>query len=237
MKMEQNKRILLVHPEISRTKYNFAGIIDNEPLELEYLWTALENAGFEPHIWDGQVETEPFVKRLSELSPAAVYICGRTRQEGFMKEYACERLYRDARILSIYEGTSQLQVVAAMKGIASGAYLKQIESYDARVAEGLAAGLGEKAAPAAELQRCLDVLRKATDGYRRFYELAATEGTTSERFEHATRALTEVLAAIVMGYLLLLDSQRDARFLSSCQYFVREAIGQASRHIATLENC
>ena len=64
-----------------------------------------------------------------------------------------------------------------------------------------------------------------------------TEGTTSERFEHATRALTEVLAAIVMGYLLLLDSQRDARFLSSCQYFVREAIGQASRHIATLENC
>ena len=88
MKMEQNKRILLVHPEISRTKYNFAGIIDNEPLELEYLWTALENAGFEPHIWDGQVETEPFVKRLSELSPAAVYICGRTRQEGFMKEYA-----------------------------------------------------------------------------------------------------------------------------------------------------
>ncbi len=88
MKMEQNKRILLVHPEISRTKYNFAGIIDNEPLELEYLWTALEKAGFEPYIWDGQVENEPYIKRLKELSPSAVYICGRTRQEGFMKEYA-----------------------------------------------------------------------------------------------------------------------------------------------------
>ena len=40
-----------------------------------------------------------------------------------------------------------------------------------------------------------------------------------------------------MGYLLLLDSQRDARFLPSCRYFVREAIGQASRFVAELENC
>ncbi|MBQ5618007.1 MAG: acyl-CoA dehydrogenase family protein, partial [Alistipes sp.] len=36
---------------------------------------------------------------------------------GFMKDYACERLYRDARILNIYEGTSQLQVVAAINGV------------------------------------------------------------------------------------------------------------------------
>lgn len=51
-----NKRILLVHPEISRTKYNFAGVIDNEPLELEYIFAVLKNSGFEPYIWDGQVE-------------------------------------------------------------------------------------------------------------------------------------------------------------------------------------
>jgi hypothetical protein len=86
--MMKNNTVLLVHPEISRTKYNFAGIIDNEPLELEYICTALENAGFEPHIWDGQVEKVPFISKLHELQPAAVYICGRTRQESFMKEYA-----------------------------------------------------------------------------------------------------------------------------------------------------
>ena len=84
--MERNT-VLLVHPEISRNKYNFAGIIENEPLELEYIYTVLANAGFEPRIWDGQVEKVPFVKRLRELKPVAVYICGRTRQEGFMKEY------------------------------------------------------------------------------------------------------------------------------------------------------
>ena len=175
----------------------------------------------------------PLVKlNASEFANRCAYDCIQVHGgSGFMKEYACERLYRDARILSIYEGTSQLQVVAAMKGIASGAYLKQIESYDARVAEGLAT------APNAEMQHCLDVLRKATGLYSKLYDLAAAEGTTSERFEHSTRALTEVLSNIIMGYLLLLDSQRDARFMKSCRYFVRESIGQVSQHLAELENC
>ena len=48
---------------------------------------------------------------------------------GYMKEYACERLYRDARILSIYEGTSQLQVVAAIRGVTNGFFLQKIENY------------------------------------------------------------------------------------------------------------
>lgn len=175
----------------------------------------------------------PLVKlNASEFANRCAYDCIQVHGgSGFMKEYACERLYRDARILSIYEGTSQLQVVAAMKGIASGAYLKQIESYDGRVAEGLAANAN------ADMQHCLDVLRKATGLYSKLYDLAAAEGTTSERFEHSTRALTEVLSNIIMGYLLLLDSQRDARFLKSCKYFVRESIGQVSQHLAELENC
>ena len=175
----------------------------------------------------------PLVKlNASEFANRCAYDCIQVHGgSGFMKEYACERLYRDARILSIYEGTSQLQVVAAMKGIANGAYLKQIESYEARVAEALAA------APEAGKQHCFDVLLKATEGYKKLYELATVDGTTSERFEHTTRALTEVLSNIIMGYLLLLDSLRDDRFLASCRYFVREAIGQASQHVAELENC
>ena len=46
---------------------------------------------------------------------------------GFMRDYACERLYRDARITSIYEGTSQLQVVAAVRGVSNGTAAKYIE--------------------------------------------------------------------------------------------------------------
>ena len=50
---------------------------------------------------------------------------------GFMKDYPIERLVRDARITNIYEGTSQLQVVAAIRGVTTGQFLKQIrEEYE-----------------------------------------------------------------------------------------------------------
>lgn len=87
--MQDNNRFLLIHPEISRTKYNFAGVIDNEPLELEYLCALLRQKGYEPDIWDGQVEKIPLTEKLRAFQPGYVYICGRTRQENFMKEY-CE---------------------------------------------------------------------------------------------------------------------------------------------------
>ena len=86
----KNKRVLLVHPEIARTKYNFRGVIDNEPLELEMLWTLLKAEGAVVDIWDGQVEEKPFRARMRSFRPDAVYICGRTRQEPFMKEYCTE---------------------------------------------------------------------------------------------------------------------------------------------------
>ena len=50
---------------------------------------------------------------------------------GFMKDYACERIYRDARITSIYEGTTQLQVVAAIRHVTTGTYLNKINEYAA----------------------------------------------------------------------------------------------------------
>lgn len=50
---------------------------------------------------------------------------------GFMKDYTCERLYRDARITSIYEGTTQLQVVAAIRHVTTGTYLNKIREFEA----------------------------------------------------------------------------------------------------------
>jgi 3-(methylthio)propanoyl-CoA dehydrogenase len=53
---------------------------------------------------------------------------------GFMKDFPIERLYSDARITSIYEGTSQLQVVAAIRGVTSGAFLGVIrDKYEKEV--------------------------------------------------------------------------------------------------------
>ena len=50
---------------------------------------------------------------------------------GYMKDFPIERIYRDARITNIYEGTSQLQVVAAIRGVSTGQYLNQINAYAA----------------------------------------------------------------------------------------------------------
>ncbi|WP_234408946.1 acyl-CoA dehydrogenase family protein [Marinilabilia salmonicolor] len=50
---------------------------------------------------------------------------------GFMKDYPIERIYRDARITTIYEGTTQLQVVAAIRGVTTDGYLKRIREFEA----------------------------------------------------------------------------------------------------------
>lgn len=51
---------------------------------------------------------------------------------GYMKDYPVERLLRDARITTIYEGTSQLQVVAAVRGVCSGAFERHVEELEQR---------------------------------------------------------------------------------------------------------
>ena len=130
-----------------------------------------------------------------------------------MKEYACERLYRDARILTIYEGTSQLQVVAALKGIVSGGYLKIVADYDAKAAE---------LTLTPELNECLNMLREGVKRYNAMYENAATDGTSAPRFEHQARKLTEYVALIIMGYLLLFDSVRDNSYTDACRWLTEQ---------------
>jgi len=49
---------------------------------------------------------------------------------GYMKDYAAERYLRDARITTIYEGTSQLQVVAAIRGVTSGAFENFVAAFE-----------------------------------------------------------------------------------------------------------
>ena len=79
-------KILLANPETSRSKYDFAGIIDDEPYDLECLMTYLKKRGHEVHLWDGQINKD-FRGTVKSFSPEYVYFCGRTRQENFIKEY------------------------------------------------------------------------------------------------------------------------------------------------------
>ena len=82
-----DKKILLVHPEVSRNKYNFNGILENEPLELEYLSAVLKQEGYDPEIFDVPREAVSLEEKLRQYRPDVFYICGRIKQEVFMKEY------------------------------------------------------------------------------------------------------------------------------------------------------
>ena len=166
----------------------------------------------------------PLTKLMSsEYSNQNAYDCIQVHGgSGFMKEYTCERLYRDARILSIYEGTSQLQVVAATKGIANGSYLKRIADYDAMPV-------------ATEYEALRETLRQMTADYSAMHARLTAEGA-GDAFEHHVRRLAETLAYIIMGYLLILDATRDSRFAESAKWIVRFGQAEVAKHMCAI-NC
>ena len=124
---------------------------------------------------------------------------------GFMKEYPVERLYRDARITTIYEGTSQLQTVAAIRYVTTGAYLTQIREY-------------EKEEVRPEFQYLKDKLVAMTDEYEKACAIVAGF-QNNEVIDFHARRLVEMAAHIIMSYLLLLDSQRCDDFIASAKIY------------------
>ena len=125
---------------------------------------------------------------------------------GFMKDYACERIYRDARITSIYEGTTQLQVVAAIRHVTTGTYLNQIRAYEAE----------EYAAPLAALK---EKLVKMTALYEEAVN-AVAEVKNAEYTDFHARRMVEMAGHIIMGYLLLGDATRNESFVKSANVYV-----------------
>ena len=135
---------------------------------------------------------------------------------GFMKDYACERLYRDARITSIYEGTTQLQVVAAIRHVTTGTYKALIDGYAATEVR-------------PELQAIKDRLAALTEKYVAAVEhVSAVEDSAYADF--MARRLVEMAGNLVMSYLLLLDANRDAKFEKSLTVYVNLAAAEISRH-------
>ena len=141
---------------------------------------------------------------------------------GFMKDYRCERLYRDARITSIYEGTTQLQVVAAIRHVTTGTYLSRIKEFEAQEV-------------CAEDQDIKSTLVFMTQQYANAVE--AVTGTKNKEFEDfMARRLVEMAGHIIMGYLLLEDTQRNAAFRRSCHVYVKYGQAEVAKHADFIAN-
>ncbi len=131
---------------------------------------------------------------------------------GFMKDYAVERIYRDARITSIYEGTTQLQVVAAIRGVTTGGYLKQMHVY-------------EKAELRPELEKFRRILISLTQDYEEAVDKVIAVGD-NEYIDFHARRLVEMAGYIIMSYLLVIDANRDMEYFRTTQVFNKMAKGE-----------
>lgn len=136
---------------------------------------------------------------------------------GFMKDFTVERLYRDARILTIYEGTSQLQVVAAIRHVVNGNYVKLIEEY---------ANVELKP----ELAHLKAVLESMTEKYLTAVDtVKSLEG--EDMLDFHARRLVEIAAYIIMGHLLVMDTNRCNCFMKSSEVFIQYARCEVEKHM------
>ena len=136
---------------------------------------------------------------------------------GFMKDYPIQRYVRDARITNIYEGTSQLQVVAAIRGVTTGQYAKHIRE------------VYEKSEIAPEHEYLRDKLKAMTDKLEAATAAVAAVGDAEYTDFHARR-LVEIAGYTIIGYLLLLDAQRCDKYLKSAEIFIHYGEAKVAAH-------
>ncbi|MBQ8098479.1 MAG: acyl-CoA dehydrogenase, partial [Bacteroidaceae bacterium] len=129
---------------------------------------------------------------------------------GFIMEYKSQRLYRDARIFSIYEGTTQLQVVAAIRYITNGTYLSVIK-------EMLEADVAEELRPLKHRVQTMTELYEQSVNY-------VKEAANQEVQDFLARRLYDMTAEIIMSLLILDDATRAPHlFQKSANVYVRLA--------------
>ncbi len=142
---------------------------------------------------------------------------------GYMKDYTCERLYRDARITSIYEGTTQLQVVAAIRYATNGFYSTLLDEY-----------LAEEVSPAMAPVR--ERIVKMAEIYRTAVARAQSFGC-QETNDFLSRRIYEMASYCIMSALLMLDaSANEELFASSARRFTTMSEAIVAAHATFIEN-
>lgn len=142
---------------------------------------------------------------------------------GFIMEYKCQRLFRDARIFSIYEGTTQLQVVAAIRYITNGTYLSIIkEMLENEVSDDLKP-LKERVAKLVEhYEAAINKVKEAND---------------QAVHDFLARRLYNMTGDIVMSLLILDDATKAPElFAKSANVYVRMAEEEVLGHSAYIQN-
>jgi alkylation response protein AidB-like acyl-CoA dehydrogenase len=153
----------------------------------------------------------PIVKAYNtEMANKVAYdtiqIHGRT---GFMKEFNAERHARDARITNIYEGTTQLQVVAAIGGVTTGTAIAIMDEYES-----------EDFSHAPELH---EQLRKARLDFEK--TVVGVKGMDKKDIiTYHARRIVEMATDLILGYLLIRDAAHSERKMKVAEIFIEKML-------------
>ena len=136
---------------------------------------------------------------------------------GFMMDYPIQRIARDARITSIYEGTTQLQVVAAIRFVTNGSYLAQMREYEQQEVSASMRPLQERAKTIADrLEAAVERVKEV--GSQEFQDLCA-------------RHLVEIAADGIMLHLLIYNASKAPElFEKSAQVYARFVDAEVAKH-------
>lgn len=141
---------------------------------------------------------------------------------GYMKDYPIERIYRDARITNIYEGTTQLQVVAAIRHVTTGTYLAKIKEYEA-------SGCYPK-----DMASVYKKLISMREDYERAVE-KVTVGDLEQVDFHARR-LVEMAGHIIISYILMRQAAECDDYRGSAEIYAKYAQAQNKAHAEYIFN-
>ncbi len=155
----------------------------------------------------------------NQLAYDAIQIHGGS---GFMKDYPVERIYRDARITSIYEGTTQLQVVAAIRSVTTGTSLKLMHDYEIQPIKPELFGL----------RRTLIIM---TEEFEKAVN-SVVDVKDNEYIDFHARRLVEMTGFIIMGYLLLMDTNREESYRKSAEIFIKFGRSVNKSHAEFISN-
>ncbi len=142
---------------------------------------------------------------------------------GYMRDFAIERLTRDARITTIYEGTTQLQVVAAIKAVTTGVFTEQIYWYDNILKD--AENLKEERAKLQQMTAEYEAAIRTVEQYK-----------DAEYIDFQARNLVELAGNIIVSYLLFTDSMRDEQYLTDAKVFFKMAQAENRQKIDYINN-
>jgi len=141
---------------------------------------------------------------------------------GYMKEFTVERLARDARITNIYEGTSQMQIVAAAGGAINDVLCEYFDVCNSKEYKG---NLSQLLSHLQEIRLiyydCLKYLKDKKD--KNFQEIAAKD-------------IVEIYGGLYIGYLLLQEANSDNRKIFTARRFVLDALAKAMKNQETIKS-